>query len=173
MKNKKIITTALTLFTLAVGMNSTALAAVDRPVPLENGQISQTVPLEIQDNNSRALLRSYNSSFNLDFGQAQSWTLDFDNNSTAIFNHSNVTVKYLSNTPMTEVGKVTVELWIDEDKDGTYERYDSSGGYLYTLDETDSAQISLPYGNTVKNYRLVFVNKNSKVTSASFSVKTH
>jgi len=116
---------------------------------------------------------SIDTSFTLDFDISTIWTLDFNNDSTLWMNDNNVSVKYASCTPKTKIGKVSVELWIDEDKDGVYTQYSNTGGYTYTLEVGGIQQITLPYGNTVKNYRLVFANTTSGVNSGTFAVWTH
>lgn len=65
-----------------------------------------------------------------------------------------------------------VELYIDEDEDGTYELYAPNSSYQYTLKVRENLEIKLPHGNTVKNYRLYIQNRTSSVTKGTFSVKT-
>ena len=45
--------------------------------------------------------RSYDSDFELDFTESSVWVLDFNNDSTLIFNHQNVCLLYTSPTPPT------------------------------------------------------------------------
>ena len=116
--------------------------------------------------------RSYDSSFTLDFATSSGWTLNFDNNALAVWNHRYVTVYYNSCTPSSTTAKVKVVLYIDDDEDGTYEIYDPAGGYTYQLGVGDYIQIELPDGNTVRNYRLLIVNQTSSVTSGAFTVTT-
>lgn len=116
--------------------------------------------------------RSYDSSFSLDFSEYKVWNLDFDNNAFAIWNHTHVTVDYTSCKPYNTNAKVKIELYIDDDKDGTYELYDPKGGYTYQLKVGDYIKIELPHGNTVKNYRLQFTNQLSSTTSGDFTVTT-
>jgi hypothetical protein len=161
-KLSSLIVSILSLFFI-LSLSPVAMAYIDTPVPVNGGQSA----------NPGITTYSYDSSFDLNFAQSQAWTLNFNNNSTLMFNHNNVEVKYLSNTPTTVVGQVVVELWIDEDQDGEYTKYDPNGGYTYTMNKADTIQIELPYGNTVKQYRLSFVNQTNSVTSAQFSVKTY
>lgn len=116
--------------------------------------------------------QSYDSSFTLDFTQSTAWTLDFNNNGFMMFNHNKVSVEYKSNTPSNSTASVRVELYIDENGDGVYESCDPNGGYRYSIKKGEILKITLPYGNTVKDYRLLFTNLNSTVTSATFAVKT-
>lgn len=119
-----------------------------------------------------ATARSYDSSFTLDFSTSSGWTLNFDNNAFAVWNHRYVTVDYDSCAPNSTTAKVKVELYIDDDEDGTYEIYDPNGGYTYQLEVGDYIKIELPHVNTVMNYRLLFVNQTSSVTSGNFTVTT-
>lgn len=119
-----------------------------------------------------ALTKSIDTSFDLDFATSTYWTIDFDNNVFGPFNRKYVTIQYTSCNPATLNAKVSIELYIDSDKDGVYERCDPNGGYLYTLSAGEKYSFLLPYGNTVKNYRIVFGNQTSSVTSGTFSVYT-
>ncbi len=117
--------------------------------------------------------RSYNSSFTLNFSESTAWTLDFDNNAFAMLNHRYVNVEYTSCTPDRYTNaKVHVQLYIDDDEDDVYEPYDPNGGYSYQVKVGETLKITLPHGNTVKNYRLRFVNQTSAVTSGVFTVET-
>lgn len=119
-----------------------------------------------------ATARSYDSSFTLDFSASSGWTLNFDNNALAVWNHKYVTVDYDSCAPSSTTAKVQIVLYIDDDEDGTYEMYDPDGGYTYQLEVGDYIKIKLPHENTVKKYRLLFVNQTSSVTSGTFTVTT-
>ena len=119
-----------------------------------------------------ASARSYDSSFTLDFSTSSVWHLNFDNNALAFLNHRYVTVNYVSCTPSNANAKVKIELYIDDDKDGTYEIYDPNGGYTYQLVVGEYIKIELPLGNTVANYRLRFVNQTTSITSGDFTVTT-
>lgn len=117
--------------------------------------------------------RSYNSSFLLDFSQSSSWTLNFDNNVFGPYNHRYVTVSYTSCIPSRYTNaKVQVKLYIDSDDDGVYEECDPYGGYTFTVKVGEDLKITLPHGNEVKKYRLLFVNKTNTITSGAFTVKT-
>lgn len=119
-----------------------------------------------------ASARSYDSSFTLDFSASSGWTLNFDNNAFAVWNHRFVTVDYDSCAPSNSSAKVKVVLYIDDNEDGTYEIYDPNGGYTYQLTAGDYIKIKLPYVNTVMKYRLLIVNQTSSVTSGTFTVTT-
>ncbi|MDF2941253.1 MAG: hypothetical protein K0S01_111 [Herbinix sp.] len=164
MRYYKVLIIAITIFTIN-SLSGFSIAAAEAPISNNKAEGISNISYSISP-------QSYDSSFTLDFSQSTAWTLDFDNNSTLVFNHKKVTIKYLSNYPSNANASVRVELYIDEDEDGTYEKYDPNGGYLYSLNKGDSLEIKLPYGNTVKNYRLYFENRTSSVTSATFSVKT-
>jgi len=164
MKYYKVLIIAVTIFSFN-SLSGFSMVAEESPISNSKEEGISNISYSISP-------QSYDSSFTLDFSQSSAWTLDFDNNSTLIFNHKKVTIKYSSNYPSNANASVRVELYIDEDKDGTYEKYDPDGGYLYTLNKGDSLEIKLPFGNTVKNYRLYFENRTSSVTSATFSVKT-
>ncbi len=119
-----------------------------------------------------ASMRSYDSSFTLDFISSSAWYLNIDNDAFAFLNHRYVKVSYDSCTPSNEKASVKIELHIDDDEDGTYEIYDSAGSYTYQLVVGESVKIKLPLGNTVAKYRLFFVNQTASVKSGKFTVTT-
>lgn len=165
MKYNKVLATILVAILAFSSFNVSATSTVDSPISNIKTDSVSTISNSISP-------MSYNSSFTLDFSQASVWTLNFNNNSTLMFNHKKVTVKYLTSNPSNINASVIIELYIDEDKDGTYVKYDPTGGYRYTIKNGEALEITLPYGNTVKNYRFVFENRTSSVTSGTFSVKT-
>ena len=116
--------------------------------------------------------RSIDKSATLDFSQGSVWKWDFDNNAFMIWNHQNVAVKYLSNSPETSYAFMSVVLYCDYDGDGIYEIYDSSGGYSYVLGIGGTVTISLPYKNEVVKYRIVFENRTPSVTQAVVQITT-
>lgn len=109
--------------------------------------------------------RSYSSSFALDFSASTAWTLNFNNNAFAFLNHRYVTVEYLSCNPSGTDAKIQIQLYIDNDGDGIYEEYDQEGSYTFQLKVGESTKISLPYENTVKNYRLLLINQTLSAIS--------
>lgn len=116
--------------------------------------------------------RSYDSSFTLDFTTSAGWTINFDNNAFAVWNHRYINVDYESCSPHSTTAQVEIRLYIDEDEDGVYELYDPNGGYTFQLEVGDMLRIALPYENTVKKYRLMFVNLTSSISSGTFTVTT-
>lgn len=146
------------LFSLVI-LTTSALAAFSSPRP--EGSLPEDYPAT----------RSINKTITLDFSASTNWVQDF-NNSAFGLNHNNVTVKYVSNSPSIANAYVWVELYIDDDKDGTYEQYAPDGSYRFGIKKGDTLQISLPYGRTEKEYRLRFSNRTSTVDSAVFEVES-
>jgi len=113
-----------------------------------------------------------NNIYTLNFDESATWTVDFTNRHLIFLAHQFVTVEYKFCSPSDLRAKVTVELFINDDNDGTYDPYAPNGEYLFTLTVGGKYSIALPYGTSVKKYRLVFINQTLSVSSGTFAVKT-
>lgn len=120
--------------------------------------------------------RSVNRTFTLDFEESTAWyTVGFSNSALG-FNHNNVSLVYESYESSGTVDEndvyVQVDLYIDSDGDGDYERYATDGSYVQDLPYGGTIQYRLPYGRDPYDYRLKITNMNTKVTSGTFHLKS-
>ena len=117
--------------------------------------------------------RSISKTVYLDFTEYSGWIEDFDNGTLIGYNHNNLTVKYVSNTPNVSPAYVWVELYIDDDEDGVFERIDPEGSYRFGLRVGETIQISLPSQREEKDYRLLITNRTNTVEQGVFEIKTY
>lgn len=152
----------IALFCISAMATSSALA-VESDIDFNAGATENT-----------KVARSVNKTYTLDFKESNAWTIDFTNSALG-FNHDGVTFSYDSfTTSGTNVtgAAVNIDLHVDLDGDGIYERYATDGSYLKKVVCGGSTFYRLPYGREVVNYRIVVMNQNTNVTSGIFSVKT-
>lgn len=163
----------LVFLVIALLLSSTSALAeesVTNGTILSKNDVLVDTDLEYSITLPSALARSYDSGFTLDFSDSAAWILNFDNNAFLMLNHRYVSVTYDSCNPSSSTNAyVKVQLYSDEDEDGTYTLCD---GYTFQLKVNDTLKITLPEGNTVMNYRLRFVNLTTSVTSGDFTVTT-
>ena len=106
--------------------------------------------------------------------QGDTWALDFDNEYALLWPHRAINVTYNSNVPYTVSGEIKVMLYIDDDGDGVYTLFEDDAGnnYIDTVACGESLSLALPYGEEIKNYRLVLQRVTTSITSANLSVWT-
>ena len=117
---------------------------------------------------SLPMTRSIDTTFDLDFGQASNWYINFDNEAGLFkFNHKYVDVFYdgFANADSSTI-KPVVTIYLKEKVDGTYETVETKRAYpgnTYTFE--------LPNGGTLTDYRLSF--SCSKNAVCTFSVTSY
>lgn len=135
----------------------------------------ESVPLNMP-NAGNTDTQSVNREFTLDFEESTAWYTAGFSNSALGFNHNNVSLTYDAYTASDDVNdnavSVKVDLYVDSDGDGDYERYATDGSYVQSLMLGGTVQYRLPYGREEYNYRLKITNSNSKVTSGTFTMKS-
>ncbi len=155
---KKSIKRILALV-FSIAVFSTSVFAIDTTATLNEANGPET--------------RSISKTVYLDFTENTSWLEDFDNGTLIGYNHNNLSVKYASNTPNVTPAYVWVELYIDEDEDGVFERIDPEGSYRFGLRVGETLQISLPSQREEKDYRLLITNRTNTVEQGVFEIKSY
>lgn len=143
----------------SITMLTTSVFAVDATETLNDANVPET--------------RSISKTTYLDFTKYTAWVEDFDNGTLIGYNHNNLTVKYISNTPNITPAYVWVELYIDDDGDGIYEKIDPEGSYRFGLRVGETIQISLPSQREEKDYRLLITNRTNAVEQGVFEIKSY
>lgn len=134
---------------------TTAFARNDNPAPDEYPILFSTT-------------RSIDTTFDLDFGQASNWYIDFDNEAGLFrFNHKYVDVFYdgFANSDSSTI-RPSVTIYLKEKVNNTYETVETKTAYpgnTYTFE--------LPNGGTLTDYRLSF--SCNKDTVCTFSVQSY
>lgn len=127
--------------------------------------VSPAVAASNYESPAGEVTRSVDTSFDLAFSEASTWTFNFDNEAGWFhFNHTHVEVYYDSYTEAGYSPIVTVKL--QELVDGSYETVETVNLLL-----GKSKIFELPNGGTLTDYRLSFT-ANSKAT-CTFSVKSY
>ena len=112
-------------------------------------------------------------SVTLEFSENGYAHLDFDNNGLGPFNHKWLHLSYDSTVPEMEHAYIVMELYVDENGDGTYRPCAENRKHTCDFERGATMLLHLPYGISRKNYRFVVTNETPAVQAAIFTLSTY
>ncbi|GHU90065.1 hypothetical protein FACS1894202_09260 [Clostridia bacterium] len=165
MKRKRFTAIAIVFCMILTVASLPALAVVGPSTPMD----AEGNPIATTTASTGVTTLNHNSTHTYDFALSAGWMTDFNNGVFLFSNDNRVKVTYVSNTPSNSTAQVKITL-AKKDSSGNYQ---VCAGINYYLTTSTFVDIVLPDKTTYAEYRLMFTNLDSAVTSGKFKIATH